>query len=115
MRRSPRLDKALLLLSDPARPGWVVADAWAVRCGRVAFRTQGGQYPNPAETCEIAQLAELLGQTVEEVVRELRACSKSEPDLDLQARLQIAKRERKRIQELQRFFQEHTRSPRAAR
>lgn len=114
MRRSPQLDKALLLLSNPARPGWIVADAWALR-GQVVFRTQSGQRPNPVEQCGLDQLAELLGRSVEEVVRELRACSKPAPEPDLQARLQQARKERQIIQALKQFLRDHTWSPRCAR
>lgn len=104
MRRSPQLDKALLLLSDPARPGWVVVDAWAVRGRRVAFRTQSGQFPNTPETCEIDRLAKVLSRSANDVVRELRACSKSPAEPSLQTRLQLAIKERERIKALRQFL-----------
>ncbi len=110
MRLKPRVEKALLFLSDPARPGWVVVDAWAVRSGAVVFRTQSGQLPNHPETVSLSHLAALLGQSPADVLRELRTCSKPSPEPDLLKRLDLARKERTRIQALQQFFR--TYSPR---
>ena len=107
MRLSHKLEKALLFLSDPARPGWVVADAWAIRSRDVAFRTQSGQRPNTPEKVSLGRLAELLRQSPTDVLRQLRACSKPVAEADLQTRLQLAREERNRIQSLQQFFRDH--------
>jgi hypothetical protein len=107
MRLSPKLEKALLFLSDPARPGWVVADAWAIRSKEVAFRTQSGQRPNSPEKVSVDHLADLLDLRPADVLRQLRACSRPTPEPDLQTRLQLARAERARIQALQQFFRDH--------
>lgn len=111
MRLSPKLEKALLFLSDPARPGWVVADAWAIRSSEVVFRTQSGQLPNRPEITPLKQLADLLGQSPPDVVRELRASNQPTVEPDLQTRFQLAKKERRQLQALQQFFKAH--SPRS--
>lgn len=80
MRLKPRIEKALLFLSDLARLGWVVVDAWAVRSGAVVFRTQSGQLPNRPEIVSLSHLAALLGLSPAVILRKLRTSSKPSPE-----------------------------------